>query len=290
VAEAATSPAADEHVDQAPAASQPDRSEPDPAAEAGGDITVLVRDLHVRYRVYEDRRPRVREILAKGFKRPSYREIHAVRGVDLTARQGEAIGMVGHNGSGKSTFLQAVAGLLPATEGEVYASSQPSLLGVSAALRPGVSGRRNIMLGGLALGSSREQVEASMDDIIEFTGLEDFIDLPIRTYSSGMRARLHFAIATSVRPEILLIDEALSVGDEDFKGKSQRRIEELTSEAGTVFLVSHSLSTIRELCTRCVWLHKGQIREDGDPDEVVKAYKKHMKKVSERGDKPGAGK
>jgi ABC-type glutathione transport system ATPase component len=110
VAEAATSPAADEHVDQAPAASQPDRSEPDPAAEAGGDITVLVRDLHVRYRVYEDRRPRVREILAKGFKRPSYREIHAVRGVDLTARQGEAIGMVGHNGSGKSTSCRPSPG------------------------------------------------------------------------------------------------------------------------------------------------------------------------------------
>jgi teichoic acid transport system ATP-binding protein len=256
-----------------------------PPPVADGQTTVLVRGLHVDYRVYEDRRPRVREVLTNGFKRPSFREIHAVRGVDLVAQQGEAIGIVGHNGSGKSTLLQAIAGLLPPTRGEVYARSQPSLLGVSAALRPGVSGRRNIILGGLALGIPREEVEARLPEIVEFTGLEEFIDLPIRTYSSGMRARLHFAIATSVEPEILLIDEALSVGDEDFKKRSQKRIEELREKAGSVFLVSHSLSTIRETTTRCLWLHKGQLRLDGEPDEVVKRYRKHMKASTE---KPGA--
>jgi teichoic acid transport system ATP-binding protein len=253
-----------------------------------GDVTVLARDLHVRYRVYEDRRPRVREVLTNGFRRPSYREIHAVRGIDLMASQGEAVGVIGHNGSGKSTLLQAMAGLLPPSEGEVYARSQPSLLGVSAALRPGVSGRRNIILGGLALGLTREEIGARIPDIIEFTGLEEFIDLPIRTYSSGMRARLHFAIATSVEPEILLIDEALSVGDEDFKSRSQERIRQLQEQAGTVFLVSHSLSTIRDTCNRCIWLHKGEIRDDGDPNEIVSRYRKHMKKVRERGERPGA--
>ncbi len=256
-----------------------------PIATEPGNVTVHVDDLHVHYRVYEDRRPRLREVLTAGARRPSFREIKAVRGVDLTAYQGESIGVIGHNGSGKSTLLQAIAGVLPPTQGAVYASSQPSLLGVSAALRPTVSGRRNIVLGGLALGLTRREVEERLDDIIAFTELEDFIDLPIRTYSSGMRARLHFAIATSIEPEILLIDEALSVGDEVFREKSQQRIAELRERSGTVFLVSHSLGTIRETCTRVLWFHKGRIREDGAPRTVVKHYREHMREARE---KPGA--
>ena len=237
------------------------------------DLTVLTRDLHVYYRVYEDRRPRLGEIFAQRFRRPGYREVKAVQGVDLSARQGESIGLIGRNGSGKSTLLQAIAGLLPASHGEVYARSQPSLLGVSAALQSSVSGRRNIILGGLALGMSREEIEDNLDEIIEWTGLEDFIDLPIRTYSSGMRARLHFAISTAVEPEILLIDEALSVGDEVFKERSKERIGELLDNAGTVFICSHSMSTIRDMCSRVLWLEAGRIEMDGDPKEVVRAYK-----------------
>ncbi|MFA9429699.1 ABC transporter ATP-binding protein [Egicoccus sp. AB-alg2] len=259
------------------------------AQEEEGHLTVLTRDLHVTYRVYEDRRPRMKDFLAGGLKRPSYREIHAVRGVDLEARSGEAIGVLGHNGSGKSTLMQAIAGLLPASKGEVYASSQPNLLGVSAALSKNSSGRRNIVLGGLALGLSREEIAARVDDTIEFTGLDDFIDLPIRTYSSGMRARLHFAIATMVEPEILLVDEALSVGDEEFKERSKKRIDRLRDQAGTVFIVSHSLGSIRDLCTRAIWLHKGLVREDGTPVEVVKSYKKYLKAIKEGGKSEGPG-
>lgn len=237
------------------------------------DATVVLDDLHVTYRVYEDRRPRLREVVAKRGRRPSFREIHAVKGVDLVARQGESIGLIGHNGSGKSTMMQAVAGLLPATSGAVYASSQPSLLGVSAALQPNASGRRNIVLGGLALGLDRETVQAKIPDIIKFTGLAESIDLPLRTYSSGMKARLNFAIATSVEPEILLIDEALSVGDETFKRRSGKRIKELRAKAGTIFLVSHSLSSITDTCTRCIWLHQGELRADGAPKAVVEEYR-----------------
>lgn len=240
------------------------------------DVTVLTRDLHVRYRVSEDRHARLRDIISTG-QTPRVREIHAVRGVDLVAYQGESIGLIGRNGSGKSTLMKAVAGLLPPSEGEVYARSQPSLLGVSAALRPGVSGRRNILLGGLALGMRRDEILAKMDEIIEFTGLEEFIDLPIRTYSSGMRARLHFAIATAVEPEILLIDEALSTGDEEFKDRSKARITELREQAGTVFLVSHSLGTIRDMCSRVIWIDRGSIMGDGDPRETLKAYRAFMK-------------
>lgn len=247
-----------------------------------GKPTLVTRDLHVVYRVYEDRHPRLREVFSNRLRRPAHREINAVKGVDLTAYEGEAIGLIGPNGSGKSTLLQAVAGLLPATQGEVYAKSQPSLLGVNAALQRGVSGRRNITLGGLALGMSRAELRQRMDEIIEFAGLEDFIDLPIRTYSSGMRARLHFAIATAVSPEILLIDEALATGDEVFKERSRGRIDELLEKAGTVFLVSHTLGLVKEICSRCLWLDHGQLVMDGDPDEVIAAYQERTREMRRR--------
>jgi teichoic acid transport system ATP-binding protein len=236
--------------------------------------TIVLDDVHVTYHVYEDRRPHLSDLFTNGFKRPASRAIQAVRGVSFTAHQGEAIGVIGGNGAGKSTLFQAMAGLLPPTSGAVYARSQPALLGVGAALQPSVSGRRNIQLGGLALGLSQREVEAQMDDIIAFAGLEDAIDLPLRTYSSGMKARLHFAIATSVEPELLLIDEALSVGDAVFKRRSKQRIEELREKAGTVFLVSHSLGSITKTCNRVIWLDKGRIVEDGETRSVVKAYRK----------------
>jgi teichoic acid transport system ATP-binding protein len=247
---------------------------------AADDLTVLARDLHITYRVYEDRRTPLRELASNGFRRPSYREVHAVRGVDLAAHTGEAIGLIGRNGSGKSTLLKGIAGLLPPSSGEVYASSQPSLLGVSAALQKNVSGRRNIVLGLLALGLTREEVDERMPKIIEFTGLHDFIDLPIRTYSSGMRARLQFALATAIEPEILLVDEALNVGDEIFKQRCKERIDELLERAGTVFVVSHSMSTVRDLCSRALWLDEGTVKADGDPIRIIKAYRRYFKAKS----------
>lgn len=252
----------------APAVAKPlERSQPEKVA------TIEVRDVYVTYHVYEDRRPPLREIVANGFKRPGSRAIHAVRGVSLTAYEGEAVGLIGSNGAGKSTLLQAMAGLLPTTRGEVYARSQPALLGVGAALQFGVSGRRNIELGCLAMGLTGKQVQGRMDEIVSFAGLEEFIDLPLRTYSSGMRARLLFSIATSVQPDLLFIDEALSVGDVVFKRRTQQRIRELRERAGTVFLVSHSLGSILRTCTRVIWLSKGRIMEDGAPRPVIRAYK-----------------
>ena len=237
-------------------------------------LTVKVTDLHIKYRVYEDRRPTLRQLVARGFKPRSYREIHAVRGVSLEARQGESIGIIGRNGSGKSTFMQALAGLLPANSGHVYAVDQPAILGVNAALQKDLSGRRNVVLGGMALGMSRRQVTERMDDIIDFAGVRDSIDLPLGTYSSGMRARLHFSIATAVLPDILLIDEALAVGDEDFRVRSEARIRGLTQGAGTVFLVSHSLSSVIDTCSRAIWMDAGEFIMDGDPEKVIAEYKK----------------
>lgn len=236
-------------------------------------VSVVVEDAHVTYRVYEDRRAGIREVWSRGFRPRKYREIQAVRGVSFTAYAGDGIGIIGPNGSGKSTLMTALTGLLPVSSGAIYASSQPALLGVGAALRPALSGRRNVEIGCLALGMTRRQVDQRFDDIVDFSGLAGFIDMPLRTYSKGMRARLHFAIATVVTPKILLIDEALAVGDQDFRRRSVERINTIRDEAGTVFLVSHNLSEIRRTCSRVLWLQQGRVVKDGDPGSVIAQYK-----------------
>jgi teichoic acid transport system ATP-binding protein len=254
---------------------------PEAATSAGGptdepvrgEPTVIVDDVSMIYRVYSERRPSLRELVAGGFKQREYREIQAVRNVSFTAYTGEVIGVIGRNGSGKSTLLRGIAGLQPVTAGLIHVVSDPILLGVGAALQQNLSARRNIELGTLALGMSRAEVEGRIDDIAEFAGLEDYLDLPLKAYSSGMRARLHFAIATAVEPNVLLIDEALAVGDEDFREKSQERIAELRAKAGTVFIVSHSLTQILDMCNRALWIETGKVRRDGEPKKVVRAYK-----------------
>ncbi|MGW3244485.1 ABC transporter ATP-binding protein [Streptomyces sp. NPDC001070] len=213
--------------------------------------------------------------LARRKGNPNVRTVHAVRGVSFTAYRGESIGLIGSNGSGKSTLLKAVAGLLPAESGRVYTKGQPSLLGVNAALMNDLTGERNVMLGGLAMGMSQDEVRARYDDIVEFSGINekgDFISLPMRTYSSGMAARLRFSIAASRSHDVLMIDEALATGDNRFRKRSEARIRELRQEAGTVFLVSHNNKSIRDTCDRAIWLEHGTLRMDGSTDEVLKAY------------------
>ncbi len=242
-------------------------------ASAQRPVSILVDDAHVTYRVYEDRRAGIKELWARGLKPRPYREIHAVRGVSFVAYAGEGIGVIGPNGSGKSTLMSALTGLLPVTRGAIYARSQPALLGVGAALKPALSGRRNVEIGCLALGMTRKDVERRFDEIVEFSGLSRFIDMPLQTYSKGMRARLHFAIATVVTPKILLIDEALAVGDQDFRRRSMRRIRSIREEAGTVFLVSHNLVEIERTCSRVLWLQDGELVEDGEAATVIASYR-----------------
>lgn len=236
------------------------------------DLALRVDDLHVTYKVYEDQRPTLRRRVANGFRPQRSREVRAVRGLSFDLYRGDALGVIGHNGSGKSTMLRALAGLLPPTDGAVYATDVPVLLGVQAALQQELSGRRNILLGATALGMTKREVERRTDEIVQFAGLEEFIDLPLRAYSSGMVARLNFAIATSVLPEILLIDEALAVGDAEFQQRSRVRLEHMLERAGTVVLVSHSMSHVRELCHRVLWLERGVMRALGPTDEVIDAY------------------
>ena len=235
------------------------------------ELSVRVTDLHIEFEVFSDRRAGLRQRLAtqEGSGR---RVIEAVNGVSFETRRGEAIGVIGSNGSGKSTLLSALAGLIKPTSGEILVSCEPKLLGVGAVLLNGATGIRNIRLGCLALGMSSDELDDRVAEIVEFTGLGEAIDRPLKTYSAGMRARLHFAISTAVQPEILLIDEALSVGDKEFRKKSRAKIESLLANAGTLFLVSHSTNEIQRLCTRGLWLEKGKILADGPVGDVVAEY------------------
>jgi teichoic acid transport system ATP-binding protein len=265
--------------------------ETDFEAEAGDDSSVqetqlgepclIVDNVHVKYRIFGGKRRaagNTSPTLLRRFLRQTSdhmgpaTEIHALRGVSFMARHGEAIGVIGRNGSGKSTLLRAIAGLLPLADGAVYVDGQASLLGVNAALMQGLTGERNIMIGGLALGLSKQEVRERFDEIVEFAGIGDFVYLPMQAYSSGMGARLRFAISSAARPDILLIDEALATGDAEFREKSKARIDEIRQDAGTVFLVSHSLAAIQEMCSRVLWIHEGQLRMDGPTNEVCEAY------------------
>lgn len=234
-------------------------------------LAIRARDVHVEYEIFEERRAALRQriVTRSGAGRSI---IHAVKGVSFDVHEGDSIGIVGSNGSGKSTLLAAIAGLLPIRSGEILVSEEPKLLGVGATLIPVATGRRNIRLGCLALGMSAEQVEEDIDRIIAFTELGEAIDRPLRTYSSGMRARLHFAIATSVQPRILLIDEALGVGDRKFRRKSGERIAELLGAAGALILVSHSTGELRNYCTKGLWIEGGVLRAAGPLDDVIDAY------------------
>ncbi|WP_370514950.1 ABC transporter ATP-binding protein [Glutamicibacter sp. JC586] len=240
---------------------------------------VMVDNLHVKYQVFSSGKAvgnaGGRKLLQP--KMRGVRTVHALKGISFVAYENESIGIIGSNGSGKSTLLRAITGLTPPAEGSVYARSRPSLLGVGAALIPDLSGDKNITLGGLALGYNREQVEQMREEITKFAELEEFIDLPMRTYSSGMAARLKFAIAASKEHDILIVDEALAVGDAKFRKRSEAKIREIRENAGTVFLVSHSMNSIKETCNRCIWIEKGVQKMDGDPDTVIKAYQQHKK-------------
>jgi teichoic acid transport system ATP-binding protein len=208
-------------------------------------------------------------------KASGVRRVHAVKNVSFVAYRGEAIGLIGTNGSGKSTLLKAVAGLLPVENGRIYTDGQPSLLGVNAALMNDLTGERNVHLGGLAMGMSREQVKDRYQEIVDFSGINekgDFITLPMRTYSSGMAARLRFSIAAAKDHDVLLIDEALATGDRSFQKRSEERIRELRKHAGTVFLVSHNNKSIRDTCDRVLWLERGELRMDGPTEDVLKEY------------------
>lgn len=201
------------------------------------------------------------------------RVVHALKNISFAAHQGEFVGLVGRNGSGKSSLLRMMAGLQTPTRGEIYASTNPTLIGISAALNNELSGDDNIALGCLAMGMTPEQIEKARPQVAELAGIGDAIYRPMSSYSSGMGSRLRFAISMAARPHIMLIDEALSAGDASFAERAKNAMQGLLDNAGTVFLVSHAAQTIEEMCTRAIWLDMGEFVMDGDAREVARKYR-----------------
>ncbi len=234
--------------------------------------SIVVEDVVVRYRVLADRDLSMAELARSGFRSRSGTEVHALNGVSFSIGIGESVGLLGPNGSGKSTLLRCIAGVQPMVSGRVLVSGRAQLLAVNAALDGKLSGRRNVFLGGLAMGLTKAEVSERLQQVVEFSELGDAIDRPMRTYSSGMKARLTFSIATMTDPPILLIDEALAVGDLRFRRKSLARIRSMQDNAGTVVMVTHNLNEIRNTCGRAIWLQDGAVVMDGPTDDIVNAY------------------
>ena len=235
---------------------------------------ISVEDVSVTYRTSLERAPTLKSTVLKlGRREKIVREIDAVKHVTFDVPHGEVLGIVGANGAGKSTLVRTIAGILPPSSGRVEVHGRVStLLALGVGFNKKLSGRENVVLGGLAAGLKRGQLAEKYDDIVAFAELEEFMDLPMRTYSSGMYGRLAFAVAVMMEPDILLIDEALSVGDARFRRKCARKMRELCSEDRTVVLVTHALGTIQELADHAIWMDQGEMRMWDDPDSVVNAY------------------
>lgn len=202
-----------------------------------------------------------------------YVVVRALEGLNFTLSDGDHVGLVGHNGAGKSTLLRVLSGVYHPTHGRVVSQGHAaSLIDVSLGIDHEATGRENIFLRGALLGLSKKEVAAKLDEIIEFSELGDFIDMPVRTYSSGMHLRLAFSVSTVIRPEILLMDEWLSVGDENFKHKAEVRLAELVEATKILVIASHSRDLIMRTCNRVLWLEHGIIKMDGRPDDVCAAY------------------
>lgn len=235
---------------------------------------IEIKDISMNFRLPKDRIVNLKEFLIKSLKRQvQYREFVALNDISFNVCKGEVVGLVGHNGAGKSTLLKIISGILKPTQGSanVYGKVVP-MLELGSGFDMDMSGRENVFLNGAILGYSEQFLKEKYDQIVEFSEIGEFIDIPLRNYSSGMIARLAFSIATVVEPEILIVDEILSVGDANFQEKSHKRMMELMSGGATVILVSHNLNQIRSMCSRVGWLDHGQLKMFGDAQTVCDAY------------------
>lgn len=236
------------------------------------DKALSVEDVTVRFRPYLDRKPTLRKTFARmGSKERS--EVVALDSVSFSVDRGVAFGVVGRNGAGKSTLLRVLAGTLRPDEGRAISYGRTStLLQLGVGFNAELSGGRNIYLGGLAAGLRKREIDDLYEEIVEYAGVEDAIDRPVKTYSSGMFARLAFSISMHLDPDILLLDEVLSVGDEAFKEKSESAMKDLLARSGTIVFVSHNLNKVAEFCGEAIWLHQGSVRKAGLAEDVVSEY------------------
>jgi ABC-type polysaccharide/polyol phosphate transport system ATPase subunit len=244
------------------------------------DLAIRIEDLSITYKVNLEAKRTLKNAVMRASLRQDARTrtVEAVKHMTLDIPHGSVLGIVGSNGAGKSTLMRCIAGILSPTEGRVIVNGKIStLLALGVGFNPALSGRDNIILGGLASGLTKEEIENKTAEITEFAALpEGFIDLPVRTYSSGMYGRLSFSVAVNMTPDILLLDEALSAGDAAFKEKSFERMRKLCEEARTILIVSHALATVTDLCDTAIWMHKGQMLAKGKPQQVVDDYLKFL--------------
>lgn len=237
-------------------------------------LAAAIRDLSLTFRMEQNRADSLKEFCVRWLRRDlGAEEFFALRQISLEAEQGDVVGIIGHNGAGKSTLLKVIAGIMKPTQGsvEVHGSVVP-MLELGSGFDPELSGRENVYLNGAVLGYSKKFLDSKYHEILDFSELGGFIEAPLRTYSSGMLARLAFSVACMVEPDILIVDEILSVGDADFQEKSYARMMELMTGGTTVFFVSHSLKQIRQMCSRVVWLEHGRMQAQGDTQTVCNMY------------------
>lgn len=242
------------------------------------ETVVEVNDIGMEFNLSQEKTDNLKEYAIKLIKRELlYQAFWALQGVSFKVEKGDKVGIVGLNGAGKSTLLKLIAGVMKPTKGSIKVRGKiVPLLQLGAGFDPSYTGRENIFLNGALLGYSKKFLESKFDDIVEFSELEEFIDVPIKNYSSGMNARLGFSIATMVEPEILILDEVLSVGDAKFQKKSQQKMKSLLGSNTTVLFVSHSIEHVRSLCNKAIWLEKGSLVMQGPADEVCDAYMRSL--------------
>ncbi|CEL25325.1 ABC transporter ATP-binding protein [Methanobacterium formicicum] len=243
------------------------------------NTVIKVENVKMKFNLSKEKTDNLKEYVIKFLKRElHYHPFWALKGVSFEVNKGDKFGIIGLNGAGKSTLLKLIAGVMKPTEGQINVTgSMVPLLEMGAGFDPDYTGRENIFLKGALLGYPRHFLEEKFHEIVEFSELEDFIDVPLKNYSSGMKARLAFSIATMVEPEILIVDEVLSVGDAKFQQKSRDKMNSLLDEDATVLFVSHSTHQVREICNRAIWLDKGKLIADGPVDEVCDDYEKFVR-------------
>jgi len=244
--------------------------------------SIILDNINVRYSATDQRIRSFKEYAIRFIKgEMQFKEFSALKNISLQVNEGELLGIIGRNGAGKSTLLKVISRVLIPTEGRVRLRGRVSpLIELGAGFHPELTGMENIFVNGTLLGHSRKEIESHIGEIIDFAEIGAFINSPIRTYSSGMVARLGFAISTTWVPEILIIDEILSVGDENFRKKSSKRMEEFREKGTATILVSHNLDSISKLCSRVIWMEKGEIKAEGKTKDVIRTYKKFRQPTS----------
>ncbi|MBQ3142534.1 MAG: ABC transporter ATP-binding protein [Bacilli bacterium] len=238
------------------------------------NIAIEVNNLSKDFKLYYDKANTLKEKLLF-WKRKENEVLHVLKNINLTIKKGETVALIGVNGSGKSTLLKLMTKIIYPNKGEVKTYGKlTSLLELGAGFHPDFSGRENIYFNASVFGLTRKEIDSRLEEIIKFSELEEFIDNPVRTYSSGMYLRLAFSVAINVDADILLIDEILAVGDQHFQEKCYKKLEMLKKEGKTIVIVTHSLDVVKKFCDRCVWLSNGVIKEDGLPKDIIKNYLK----------------